>query len=117
MTDIERASLACLNDQFRRNPTGGIPGCLIATEGILGLLGCDRRRTSEMYALVASYSDFSEDNDPHQEHDFGSFVFNDNNCLWKIEYFTDRNCTHNATLPQDAESCYRVLTIMLKDEY
>jgi hypothetical protein len=65
---------------------------------------------------VQSFSDFNADNDPHGEHDFGSFELADEKFFWKIDYY-DRDMMFGSEDPADPEKTTRVLTIMLAEEY
>jgi hypothetical protein len=65
---------------------------------------------------VADFSTFTDDNDPHEEHDFGAFDFEGNRCFWKLDYY---NSTFDggSENPADPDITKRVLTIMLAAEY
>lgn len=99
-----------LNDAFRRSFTGGRA---MLSAGVDAL-------PSDVKAMairrVATYSDFSPDNDPHGEHDFGSFDLAGRRFLWKIDYY-DRRLKWGSEDPADPEKTTRVLTIMLAEEY
>jgi hypothetical protein len=43
--------------------------------------------TVEIAERVAALDSFTEDNDPHGEHDFGSFDHDGNRIFWKIDYY------------------------------
>ena len=60
--------------------------------------------------------DFTEDNDPHGEHDFGSFELAGRKFFWKIDYY-DANMEFGSEDPADPAKTTRVLTIMLAEEY
>ncbi|MEQ8826157.1 MAG: DUF3768 domain-containing protein, partial [Parvibaculum sp.] len=62
------------------------------------------------------FDDFTPDNDPHGEHDFGSVRIDENAIFWKIDYY-DRSMEAGSPDPADPEVTTRVLTIMLADEY
>ena len=65
---------------------------------------------------VATFSDFTPDNDPRREHDFGNFTLAGRKFFFKIDYFDkDLNC-HSAD-PADPSVTERVITIMLAEEY
>jgi hypothetical protein len=64
---------------------------------------------------VASFSDFNADNDPHDEHDFGSFNLVGRRFLRKIDY--DKECEFGSEDPADPEKTVRVLTLTLAVEY
>ena len=60
-------------------------------------------------------SKIAETNDPHGEHDFGSIQLD--GCLkvfWKIDDYSDASMDSGA---DDKLNAYRVLVIMLADEY
>ena len=63
-----------------------------------------------------SFEDFTPDNDPHGEHDFGAFEHAGKRIFWKIDYY-DAACENGSEDPADASKTTRVLTIMLADEY
>jgi hypothetical protein len=65
---------------------------------------------------VRTFSDFTNDNDPHSEHDFGSFEVPGERIFWKIDYY-DENLEHGSEDPSDLFKTTRVLTIMLAGEY
>lgn len=110
MTSDKTALGRALNDQLRQR---GIGGRINVTTGVLDrgpvFLAC-------AVALMAQTTDFSEDNDPYGEHDFGSLELGDTRMFWKIDYY-DPTLTAGAEDPSDPETCTRVLTIMLAEEY
>jgi hypothetical protein len=65
---------------------------------------------------VTTFADFNADNDPHGEHDFGSFTFTGRKFFWKIDYY-DLTLTYGSEDPADPAKTTRVLTIMLAEEY
>lgn len=104
---IERArKIAALNDAVRSNAAN-----YMATRGIMSL---DEIVISDVFVAVQEFSDFTEDNDPYGEHDFGSFTVAGNKVFWKIDYYTKD--LSGGCDPLDPE-CRRVLTIMLAEEY
>lgn len=89
-------------------------GCrLVQTAGIDALPAADQSRIRE---LVELFDTFTEDNDPHGEHDFGAFVHNGRRVFWKIDYY-DINYQYGSESPEDPKQTRRVLTIMLAEEY
>jgi hypothetical protein len=66
--------------------------------------------------MVATSRDFDRDNDPHGEHDFGSFELAGRTFFWKIDYY-DRYLAAGSDDPADPEQTIRVLTIMLAEDY
>src|ERR1039458_8585318 len=63
---------------------------------------------------VATFSDFTADNDPHKEHDFGNFKVDGQSFFWKIEYY-DSTLAFGSDDPSDPEQTTRVLTLMLAE--
>jgi hypothetical protein len=67
-------------------------------------------------ARVRSFDDFTEDNDPHGEHDFGAFDIDGQRYFWKIDAY-DPSLRYGSEDPSDPAKTMRVLTIMLADKY
>jgi hypothetical protein len=65
---------------------------------------------------VREFKHFNGDNDPHQEHDFGTFNIGGTRFFWKIDYY-DRQMDAGSENPADASQTTRVLTVMLAEEY
>jgi hypothetical protein len=65
---------------------------------------------------VRLFSDFSPDNDPHEEHDFGTVVCGGERYFWKIDYL-DLDLCNASPDPSDPAFTIRVMTIMRADEY
>lgn len=97
-----------LNDQFRTRLVGGR---LMLTAGTAG-----RPDTADILKRVVTFDTFSTDNDPHGEHDFGSFEHGDDTIIWKIDYY-DKDLQRGSPDPSDIAVTTRVLTIMLAEEY
>ena len=99
-----------LNDAFRQTFRGGK---VMMTSGVCELPDCVK---AEALLQVANFSEFSADNDPHGEHDFGSLNLVGRKLFWKIDYY-DQKCEFGSDDPADPEKTTRVLTIMLATEY
>ena len=65
---------------------------------------------------VRTFDDFTPDNDPYWEHDFGSFQLNEQTIFWKFDYY-DLDLTMHSLDPSDPTITARVLTIMFAEEY
>jgi hypothetical protein len=102
--------IALLNDAFRRTFRGGK---VMMTSGVDELPDCVK---AEALRRVATFSDFTPENDPHGEHDFGSFTLVSRKFFWKIDYY-DKQALHGSENPSDPEATTRVLTLMLACEY
>jgi hypothetical protein len=97
-----------LNDAFRRTFLGGY---VIVTRRLARL---GRDRIGEILLKVASHPEFPDD--PHGEHDFGVLCAGGQEIIWKIDYFGERLSGASAD-PADPAKTWRVLTIMLAEEY
>jgi hypothetical protein len=65
---------------------------------------------------VQSFSNFTKDNDPHGEHDFGNFEVQGETYFFKVDYYA-LDMDGGSEDPADPEKTTRVLTIMRADEY
>lgn len=111
MADDKKARIRELNDRFRTTLTGGK---VYMTAGVGALPETSRQMA---WATVQSYDAFTADNDPHQEHDFGSFEIDGRKLFWKIDYYDAGDSDLGAEDPSDAASTERALTLMLAEEY
>jgi hypothetical protein len=106
-----------LNDAFRTEPLSVLSAVLgrtfVFTKGV-GAHGDDF--LTRALKAVQEYSTFTEDNDPHGEHDFGSFDLDGIKLFWKIDYY-DLDLDMGSPDPADPAVTRRVLTILLAEEY
>jgi len=65
---------------------------------------------------VAAFDTFGDGNDPHGEHDFGTFELDGQKLYFKIDYFDPDLKWHSADAANPA-CTHRVLTVMLASEY
>jgi hypothetical protein len=100
-----------LNDAFRKDFPAN--GRRYITDGIFALDADDRAAILEK---VRTFDTFTEDNDPHGEHDFGRIDHEGERIFWKIDYY-DKACKYASEDPADPAQTTRVLTIMLAEEY
>src|SRR5262245_22056203 len=108
-----RAQLARLNDLHRASLIAPAGGRTVMTRGVAGL---NEALLVEALRGVATFSAFTPDNDPWGEHDCARVTLSDGTrVIWKIDYYADARCEFGAEEP--AVACYRVLTIMLAEEY
>lgn len=111
---IEKAKrIAELNDLCRT--AMGVAGELVQTEGICALT---HELQSAIRERVETFKDFSEDNDPYGERDFGAFSVDGvaEKIFWKIDYYAP-GLRGGSADPADPRLTVRVLTIMLATEY
>ena len=99
-----------LNDQFRTSLSGGT---VVWTQGIDSLPEPTRHTIVDR---VRQFDKFSADNDPHGEHDFGSFDIDGDRIFWKIDYYNQTKDAGSED-PANPDITARVLTIMLAEEY
>ena len=99
-----------LNDEFRQKISSDFA---VITPGVaaLGKIAVDR-----IVKIIAVYDDFCQANDPHREHDFGSFDAEGQTIFFKIDYY-DRALAYHSPDPANPSVTQRVMTIMLAHEY
>ena len=103
-----------MNDRFREavltRPQQD--GKCVVTRGVAAL---DSDTQKQILARVKAFDTFTADNDPYGEHDFGTVeVAGVGKVFWKIDYYDDATMQWGA---EDPTQGYRVLMIMLADEY
>lgn len=98
------SKIAELNDEFRRKGFA-----VTVTTGIQAL-----DDLSGLLETVREYTEFTEDNDPHGEHDFGTIVWGKHKVFWKIDYYNE---TLDGWCDPVSPECNRILTVMLAREY
>ena len=108
--DTKTARIRALNDQLRQHLTGGTA---IITLGVAALGSAAVER---IVKTIAVFDDFCHANDPHDEHDFGSFEADGTTIFFKIDYY-DQNLSMHSPEPADPAVTQRVITIMLAEEY
>jgi len=115
MANSRKKTIQELNDRFRKGDAT-IPGTVVLTNGVQVLLGEKGESVKALAAVVQNFDDFTEENDPYSEHDFGKFNFLDADLFWKIDQY---NTTYDGGSedPTDLTKTCRVLTIMLTHEY
>ncbi len=91
--------IAQQNDQFRRGDPN-VPGTIVVTAGINELLKRLEIPPEQLAQQIAEFDDFTEDNDPHGEHDFGAFDFYGHKCFWKIDHY-DKDYSMGSDDPSD----------------
>jgi len=74
------------------------------------------RRTGSPHPCGSVLQQFTKDNDPHGEHDFGAIDLEGERYFFKLDYYTP-DLSASSDDPADPEKTARVLTIMRADEY
>ena len=108
--DSKTARIRALNDELRQNFAQGM---VVMTPGIAAL---GAEAVARIVKTIAVFDDFCHANDPHEEHDFGSFEADGHMIYFKIDYF-DETLTYHSPDAADPSITKRVITIMLAEEY
>lgn len=100
-----------LNDRFRK--TGSGRGSIMLTSGI--------QEKGGEFALAAvkavrEFDEFSGDNDPWGEHDFGAIELDGEKVFFKLDYY-DLSLQQGSENPANEGCTHRLLTIMLASDY
>lgn len=95
-----------LNDQLRRTmPHGQV----MLTRAIAAL---DPSTIASIITAVRDFDNFTPDNDPWGERDFGQVAVNGQTVFWKIDAL-DMNCEFGSPDPADESQTRRILTLMV----
>ena len=108
--DSKTARIRALNDELRQNFAQGMA---VMTPGVAAL---GAEAVARIVKTIAVFDDFCHANDPHEEHDFGSFEADGHMIYFKIDYF-DETLTYHSPDAADPSVTKRVITIMLAEEY
>ena len=103
-------TIQSLNDAFRQSFLGGQ---VVMTQGVAQL---DPERQQSLFRTVQQHTEFTLDNDPHGEHDFGRIEAFGSVFYWKIDYY-DKSLQQGSEDPSDPACTTRVLTLMRAEEY
>lgn len=95
--------IAKRNDMFRRSGKVYATKGVRALHGFFGLMHC-----------IQHFDNFTDDNDPYGEHDYGSLRWEGKSVLWKIDYYDP---TLHFYCDPLSPKCRRVMTVMLAREY
>jgi Protein of unknown function (DUF3768) len=108
--DPKTGRIRPLNDELRQHLIGGLA---VITPGVAAL---GSEAVERIVKTIAVFDNFCHENDPYEEHDFGSFDVDGHEVLFKIDYF-DHSLNHHSPDPADPSVTERVITIMLAEEY
>ena len=104
---------AQLNDEFRSNPGKFSKNKVVMSLSVSALDPVD---IASLMQQVSTFSEFGEDNDPFDEHDFGAVDFVNTKYFWKIDYY-DADLEYGSVDPANNDITTRVLTVMEANEY
>ena len=85
--NAQTETIRAQNDKFRQHLVGGFA---VITPGVAAL---GKESVERIVRTIAVFDNFSHANDPHGEHDFGSFETDGNTIMFKIDYFDNRDRT------------------------
>lgn len=115
--DETAAKIAALNDAFRKGERPEL-GRIMINRGAREAVAASPLGEIALVEKVKTFSAFTEDNDPHDEHDFGAFEHAGERFFWKLDYYeADGSFNFGADHPEDEATTTRVLTIMLASDY
>ncbi len=104
------AEIAARNDALRRDRLGGH---VMMTAAVAAL---PPDTLAAAILAMRRFDDFTPDNDPYGEHDFGAFEHAGERFFFKIDTYADASLTYGAEDPL-APGVVRVLTLMLASDY
>lgn len=112
---VER--IAQENDLFRKRIPGP-HGKFCFSEGVDHFLGEDletrKANTKKLFEALAEFNEFSPENDPYGEHDFGAFFAFGQKFYFKIDYVDP---TDGSYMDPKIQVPYRLMTILFPSEY
>jgi hypothetical protein len=103
-------AIRALNDKLRQDLT---TGTALITAGVAAL---GAEAVARIVKTITVYDDFCHENDPYEEHDFGTFEIDGHKLFFKIDYY-DKSRTYHSPDSSDPSLTERVITIMLAEEY
>jgi len=109
--EFRKKRIRRLNDALRRGE--GANATVVVTAGVQAM---GQEFQEEVCRAVAAFTDFSADNDPFREHDFGQVMIAGEKLFFKIDYY-DLKMQNLSLDPASDRITHRVLTIMLAREY
>ena len=100
------AEIRRLNTEFRTTFRGGK---VVLTASVHALPDSDKATALQ---AVADFKDFNEENDPHEERDYGAFDLSGREYWFKIDYY---NLTMDGASedPADPKKTKRIMTVGL----
>jgi len=102
--------VACLNDALRQTFTGGK---VVMTAAVAAL---PEEQLARMLDRVRTFDQFTKDNDPYGEHDFGIFDLDGEKFFFKCDYYNE-DMSAGSEDPSDPTQTVRLFTIGFVAEY
>jgi hypothetical protein len=107
---LQTRAIRQLNDRFRVRQVGGT---IIGTPGVMDL---GAHAFQKIMQDIAVFDDFTADNNPYGENDFGALIYRGTKIFWKIDYY-NIDLTQGSADPADPQLTTRVMTVFLASEY
>ena len=107
----QSAIIAQINDHFRRGDNSLGHWTL---EASVEAMPQDKKQA--LIQAVRNYDNFTQDNDPYGEHDFGIIHQEGTEYFWLIDCY-DQDRRYLATDPSDIQATTRVLVLTKAEEY
>ena len=111
MTEQPREWIAELNDRFRKGDVS--LGTYRMTPMVQALTPEQRDR---VIAQIQGFEEFTEEDDPYGEHDFGGVEVDGEKYFWKIDYYSP-DMEYLSEDPSGPNETRRVMTVMHCTEY
>ncbi len=108
--ELRAQKCRALNDQFRQTFHGGT---IVVTQGVQAL---DSSVMDQLMPAIQSFDNFTADNDPYGEHDFGEVIIAGIRIWFKIDAY-DIDLKYGSPDATDSAVTKRVMTILLPEEY
>ena len=112
LSDWRTLRIRALNDDLRKGEPG-LNDRFVVTRGVAEKAEAFLALTMQ---VVADFSDFTAENDPNGEHDFGMVDVEGERLYFKVDYYTP-DLQGGSEDPSEPACTARVLTIMLAAEY
>jgi Protein of unknown function (DUF3768) len=107
---LQSSRIQYLNDNHRlQMPSGQV----FLTAALAAL---EDRSKAKIIQTVRLFTAFTEDNDPHGEHDMAFFEVDGTRCFFKLDYY-DLTMQFGSEKPWRADLTKRILTIGLAEDY
>ncbi len=106
-----------LNDSLRAHfPISNDGGAVFFTKSVMGCVWNNVAFWNILVKTVREFDGFTDDNDPHGEHDMAFFECGGLRLFWKIDYYDHERSGHS---PDEADPAVttRILTVGAADEY
>lgn len=110
---VDKQKIRELNDRLRKGDFS-TNGFIMYTEYVKNL-----KETNRVLLLKAmeAFNEFTPENDPYEEHDFGVIKMFGESFYWKIDYHEAKNIGYCSEDPSDITKTKRCLTLMHSSEY